>query len=182
MECYKNKPTASVNGEVLFTQSVFGKDSGNAKQEFTRINHTVRDASAGVEDGSIEFGCFVNGAVNTFLQINGNENEVNILRNLDMTGNNIRTSTGNMTLDTTTSIGTGIITLNALQSININAGSGSNLSLNTTGGNIVINPSTTGSVVFTGAALQSGTSSGNSGQHLVITLNGVVYKIALQNP
>lgn len=35
---------------------------------------------------------------------------------------------------------------------------------------------------FTGAALQSNTSGGNSGEHLVITLNGTQYKIALQNP
>lgn len=35
---------------------------------------------------------------------------------------------------------------------------------------------------FTGAALQSATSTGFSGQHLVITLNGVVYKIKLELP
>lgn len=40
----------------------------------------------------------------------------------------------------------------------------------------------TSNLVFTGAALQSNTSSGNSGEHLVITLNGTQYKIALQNP
>lgn len=40
----------------------------------------------------------------------------------------------------------------------------------------------TSSLVFTGAALQSNTSSGNSGEHLIITLNGTQYKIALQNP
>lgn len=39
----------------------------------------------------------------------------------------------------------------------------------------------TPSLVFTGAGLQSASSSGNSGQHLIITLNGVQYKIALQN-
>jgi hypothetical protein len=38
------------------------------------------------------------------------------------------------------------------------------------------------SLVFTGANLESGTASGNSGQHLVITLNGVVYHIKLENP
>lgn len=35
---------------------------------------------------------------------------------------------------------------------------------------------------FNGTALQSGTSGGNSGQHLVITLNGTQYKIKLENP
>jgi hypothetical protein len=126
MEIYKNKPTAAVNGDVLFTQSVFGKDSGNAKQEFTRINHSVRDVAAGVEDGSIEFGCFVNGAINTFLQINGNENEINALRTLDMGGNNIRTSTGDLSILTTTSSGNGNMTIstngsNAVGDITISA-------------------------------------------------------------
>jgi hypothetical protein len=126
MECYKNKPTAGIAGDVLFTQSCFGKDSANTKQEYTRINHTIRDASTGGEDGSIEFGCFVNGAVNTFLQINGNENEVNILRTLDMTGNNIRTSTGDLSILTTTSSGNGNMTIstngsNAVGDITISA-------------------------------------------------------------
>jgi hypothetical protein len=35
---------------------------------------------------------------------------------------------------------------------------------------------------FTGAGLQSATSSGNSGQHLVIVLNGNTYKIKLELP
>ena len=126
MEVYKNKPTAGVAGDVLFTQSVFGKDSTNLKQEYTRINHTIRDATAFGEDGSIEFGCFVNGAINTFLQINGNENEVNILRTLDMTGNTIRTSTGDLSILTTTSSGNGNMTIstngsNAVGDITISA-------------------------------------------------------------
>jgi len=35
---------------------------------------------------------------------------------------------------------------------------------------------------FSGANLQSNTSGGNSGKHLVITLNGNQYKIKLENP
>jgi hypothetical protein len=182
MEVFKNKPGPGVPGDVLFNQSVYGRDNGYVKQEFTRITHTIRDAATGGEDGSIEFSAFVNGSVNTFLQINGNENEVNCLKNLDLTGNSLKTTSGNLAIDTTASSGPGIITLNALQSVNINAGGGSNLSLNTTsGGDIVLSPSATGEIVFTGAALQSATSGGNSGQHLVIRLNGVQYKIALQN-
>jgi hypothetical protein len=37
-------------------------------------------------------------------------------------------------------------------------------------------------LIFTGAALESSTAGGNSGQHLVITLNGNQYKIKLENP
>ena len=40
----------------------------------------------------------------------------------------------------------------------------------------------TSNLIFNGAALESGTSGGNSGQHLVITLNGNQYKIKLENP
>jgi len=39
----------------------------------------------------------------------------------------------------------------------------------------------TGDLVFTGTHLQSNSSGGNSGEHLRIKLNGVYYKIALQN-
>lgn len=41
---------------------------------------------------------------------------------------------------------------------------------------------TTNALNFDGAGLQSNTSSGNSGEHLVITLNGSTYKIQLLNP
>jgi len=41
--------------------------------------------------------------------------------------------------------------------------------------------STDSDLVFTGAALQSGTSGGSCGQHLRIKLNGVFYKIKLEN-
>jgi len=48
--------------------------------------------------------------------------------------------------------------------------------------NIELAPNTTtGDLVLTGTHLQSGTSGGNSGQHLRIKFNGVYYKIALQN-
>jgi hypothetical protein len=111
MEVYKNKPTAGSGGDVLFNQSVYGKDTGNLKQEYTRTTHTIRDATGGLEDGSMEFGCFVNGAVATFLQLNGVENEVNCLKVLDMGGNNIRTTTGSLTITTAASTGTGTITI-----------------------------------------------------------------------
>ena len=40
----------------------------------------------------------------------------------------------------------------------------------------------TPSLVFNDPALQSNTSGGSSGEHLVITLNGVQYKIKLELP
>ena len=140
MEVYKNKPTAGTNGDVLFNQSVYGKDSGNVKQEYTRISHTIRDATAGAEDGSLEMGCFVNGAYQNFVQFNANDapiGEVNIFRPLDFVGgsdanNTIKVSgTGSQDLNLTgvSSAGTGHINLtsktgtvvNVAGNININA-------------------------------------------------------------
>jgi hypothetical protein len=71
------------------------------------------------------------------------------------------------------------------------ASSNTNLTLQTTGtisgqGDIVLAPSQNGSangqIVFTGASLQSNSSGGNSGEHLIIVLNGNTYKIKLENP
>jgi hypothetical protein len=121
LEVYKNKPTAGSTSDVLFNQSVYGKNSGNAKREYTRISHTIRDATAGAEDGSIEMGAFVNGTFANFLQINGNENEVNCLKILDMGGNNIRTNTGDMTITTTASSGTGTLSINGKGTTSISA-------------------------------------------------------------
>ena len=170
MEVYKAKPTAGVAGDVLFNQSVYGKDSANTKQEYTRISHTIRDPTNGAEDGSIEIGAFVNGTYTNFIQLNANDTpigEVNIFRPLDFIGGSdanstIKTSgTGsvNLNIDTTGSAGTGAI---ALKTKNGVAGSG-------------------GGLLLTGNTLLSASAGGNSGQHLCLTIGGTVYKIALLN-
>jgi hypothetical protein len=188
MEVYKNKPGPGAAGDVLFNQSVYGKDNGSQKQEFTRISHTLRDAAVGGEDGSIEFSAFVNGSVNTFLQINGNENEINCLKNLDLTGNSIRTTTGGMNITTVGSSGSGdinisgksgsIMTLSATQ-INLNSTGGNHVNLNSTG-DVSLNAAN--QLIFNGPNLQSNNSGGNSGEYLVISLNGNIYKIKLELP
>lgn len=170
MEVYKNKPTAGAIGDVLYNQSVYGKDSANGKQEYTRVTHTIRDPTNGAEDGSIELGCFVNGAYVALLQLNGNDapiGEVNCLRPLDLNGGSDAnatlktTGTGsvNLNLDATGSAGTGAI---ALKTKNGVAGSG-------------------GGLLLTGNTLLAPTAGGASGQHLALTIGGVVYKIALLN-
>jgi len=120
LETYKNKPTAGIAGEPLFTHSCFGKDSANGKQEYTRITHTIRDPTNGSEEGSIEMGCFIAGTYQNMLQLNGVDTpagEVNVLRPIDLsTGSTglIKTSgTGStsLTLDATPSVGLGSIEL-----------------------------------------------------------------------
>jgi hypothetical protein len=170
-EMYKEKPTAGSNGDVLYAESVYGKDSTNAKQEYTRITHTIRDATAGAEDGSMELGCFVNGGFANFIQLNGNDTpigEVNFTRPLDFIGGSDANSavkvsgagSVNLNLDATGSAGTGAI---ALKTKNGTAGSGAGL-------------------LLTGNTLLSPTSGPNASQHLCLTINGVSYKIQLLNP
>ena len=171
MEVYKQKPTAGTAGEVLFNQSVYGKDSANNKNEYTRISHTIRDPTNGAEDGSMEIGAFVNGSYTNFIQLNANDapiGEVNVFRPIDFIGgsdanNTIKTSgTGsvNLNLDATGSVGAGAI---ALKTKNGTPGSG-------------------GGLLLTGDTLLSPTSGGSAGQHLCLTIGGVVYKIKLENP
>ena len=157
LEVYKNKPTAGVAGDVLFNQSVYGKDSFLNKQEYTRITHTLRDGTGGVEDGSIEFGCFVNGSFNNFLQINGNENEVNCLKTLDMGGNTITTKLNDMTIATTASTGTGNLTITAKGNLTETGNSVAITSVGTAGdaitltsaGNINLIPNATTGIIKT---------------------------------
>jgi hypothetical protein len=135
LEVYKNKGTAGTAADVLFNQSVYGKDSGNAKQEYTRITHTIRDATASSEDGSIELGVFTAGSYATYLQLNGVDGEINCSKNIDMVGNNIRTSTGNMLIESSTSTGSGTITITAKSQAAITSTT-SNIVLTSTAGSI----------------------------------------------
>ena len=192
LEVYKNKPTASVGGDVLFNQSVYGKDGAVNKQEYTRITHAVRDNTSGSEDGSIEMSCFNAGAISTFLQLNGIENEVNCLKNLDMTGKNIITNTGDLTLTTTASATTGMININAKADVSMTAKqfdlttqptapatAFSALYLDNAGG-VEINCDST--LTLTGTNLTAPTANVASGSFLQITINGTPYKIELLTP
>lgn len=157
LEVYKNKPVAVVAGDVLFNESIYGKDSAGNKQEYTRISHTIRDGASGGEDGSIEFSAFTAGAVATFIQINGVENEVNVLKNLDMGGFNIKTNTGNLGIDTTSSTGAGAF--NVSSKGNITIGSSTSISTTSAGSNTIVastggisQTATTGNVSITATA------------------------------
>jgi hypothetical protein len=167
-EIYRDRQSAGVAGDKLYQQSVFGRDNPGNKQEYTRITHTIRNPSNNAEDGSIEMGCLVNGAYTNFIQLNGNDDpngEVNVLKTLDLTGATAGvvkvsgSSSTNMTLDTTSAVGNGSIILNTKAGVD---GAGTGLILN-------------------GNTLISDNAGGNSGLHLAVTINNVVYKIKLEH-
>jgi hypothetical protein len=181
VEVYKSGRNVVTN-DVIYSQQFYAKNYLGIKTQFGKIESVVTSSSAPTgDDGALDFYTCVNGTSSLVMRLNGADNENNSFRPLDMNGNNIRTSTGNLTIDTSGSSGPGILTLSALQSVNINSGGGSSIALNTSGGNFTLNTSTTGRIIFTGTNLQSGSAGGSSGQYLIITLNGIQYKIALLN-
>ena len=152
LELYYNKSIPGVNNDQLARISFQGEDNAGTKTEFAQIQCVATNVNPapGVGcDGAIDLNCAINGAMNTLMRINGADNEINAFRPIDMNGQDIKTSSGNMTIQTTSSTGPGLLTLNSLQSVNINAGGGSGLSLNTTGGNINLNSTPTGRINFT---------------------------------
>jgi hypothetical protein len=181
MDFYKFGRNVAQN-DVISSIFFYAKNYLGTKTQYGKIECVATNSSAGAsDDGALDFYSCVNGTSSLVMRLNGADNENNSFRPLDMNGNNIKTASGNLTIDTTGSSGSGILTLSALQSININSGSSSNIALNTSGGNLTLNTSTTGGIQLTGTALQSASAGGNSGQHLVITLNGTTYKIKLEN-
>lgn len=123
----------------------------------------------------------------------------------DLYTNTIKFESGSIT--TTADALVGIATNNAASAIGFTAGAaGANLDIVANGDDtgkisliaqtsltpaeITIDGSSTQGIItakadiieFSGASLQSGSSSGNSGQHLVIKLNGTTYKIKLELP
>jgi hypothetical protein len=90
--------------------------------------------------------------------------------NLDMA-----TAGGSLRINNASSTGAGGIVIDANTSTSGTATGA--ITLTTKNGT----PSTSNGLILTGTALQSATAGGSSGQHLCITLNGTLYKIALLN-
>jgi hypothetical protein len=158
METYKNQATAGTAGDEVFRLSMFGKNSGNTKEEYGRITCNIRDpnpTTAGA-DGSIQLAVPVGDTMTTFLDLNGNSNRVNCLRQLNIQNNDIISSGGDIHLNASGSSGTGAINLQAK---------------NASGGDLILN----------GTQLTAVSAGGGAGLHLRIKINGVFYKIQLLN-
>lgn len=118
LEFYKSK-NPSANGDALGRVSFQGRDSANNKQEYARIDATIRDRTAGAtRDGSLELGCITNNSHANYIQLNGNDvpsGEVNILKPLDLASGSsgqIKTSVANGNINIT-SDGNGYVALNS---------------------------------------------------------------------
>jgi hypothetical protein len=111
MEYYKSGRNVVAN-DVVGSMRFNANNYLGTKTPFGRIDCVATASSAGAgDDGALDFYSCVNGASSLVFRMNGADNENNSFRPLDMTGNNIKTSSGNMTIETTASSGVGTIVL-----------------------------------------------------------------------
>lgn len=112
-------------GENVASISMYGLDAGAQKTEFARIQVKTDAVASGNEDGTLSIYSSVNGAILESFNFNGGQNANNSFRPLDLNGNALKTSTTNLTIDATTSTGTGDITASAKGKVTLTAVSGS---------------------------------------------------------
>ena len=108
-----------LQNEELYRMSVLGNTPTLANQEFARIEVTSSNVGTSNNDGTIDFWASVNGTISEVFRMNGADNENNSFRPLDMNGQDIKTSSGNMGISTTSSTGTGQITIAPKTSSNL---------------------------------------------------------------
>jgi hypothetical protein len=91
-------------GDLLGFIAFSGKSTTSTELEFARIQASVRNNGSTTSDGAIQFQATINSATpTTFLEINGDEVQINAFQPLDMNNNSIVSSIGGITLDTSSS-------------------------------------------------------------------------------
>lgn len=110
LQYYKSGRNA-VATDIIGSHHFYANNYTGTKTQFAKIETAVRNTAVGNDDGSISFFALLNGSLNEYFRMNGADSENNSYAPLDMNNNSIKSSTGNLTLDTTASTGTGTITL-----------------------------------------------------------------------
>jgi hypothetical protein len=158
--------TSTLAGNVISAVSSWARDYTNTSLEWSRIQTKVENNSVGNQDATLSIYTIVNGTLSETFNFNGGQNEINSFRPLDMNGNDVRSTSGNLIINATLSTGVGQV---QIQTKPGTLGSGAGLAM-------------------TGNTLTSSSAGGNSGHHMCITLpdptTGLprVYKIQLLNP
>jgi hypothetical protein len=108
-----------LQNEELYRMSVLGNTPTLANQEFARIEVSCTTLGATGNDGTIDFWSSVNGTISEVFRMNGADNENNSFRPLDMNGQDVKSSSGNMVITTTSSTGTGTLNINAKNTLTL---------------------------------------------------------------
>ena len=164
LEMYYNKSIAGATGDIVTAINFYGEDASTNKIQLGGIESVLTQANPAVgtgPDGAMDFYTNVNGTKSLVWRLNGADNENNSFRPIDMNGQDVKTSSGNLSIGNASSSLAGSVLTIATK--DATAGSGAGLAL-------------------TGNTLLSPTSGGNAGQHLCLTIGGTVYKIQLLNP
>jgi len=158
--------TSTLAGNTISAISSWARDYTNTSLEWSRIQTKVENNSVGNQDATLSIFNIVNGTLSETFNFNGGQNEINSFRPLDMNGNDVRSTTGNVVINSNISTGLGQV---QIQTKGGTAGSGTGFQIS-------------------GNTLTSSSAGGSSGHHMCITLpdptTGLprVYKIALLNP
>lgn len=161
-----NKDSVTTAGTIISTISSFARDSGSVSREFVRISSIAQNVATSNQDGTLQFQCLVNGTFNTIMTLNGSSQEIEVGKNIDLNGNEIRTSSGSLVCTSLNSTGTGNATLQskAGATINIDSGAAGRVNWNT----LTATTTPNHNVQF------NSTSSGvSSNSYLKMQLNGV---------
>jgi hypothetical protein len=119
LEMYKSGRNGATN-DVVSTILFNAKDGAGVKRTFGKIESSITTNTAPANyDGSLDFYSLINGVNNLVFRLNGADNENNSFRPLDLNGNSLKTSTGDLPIDATASTGTGNITINSKGSIGL---------------------------------------------------------------
>ena len=153
-----DKSVAPTAGNAISAISSYALDGTATPIEWSRIQTKVENVGALNQDGTLSIFNSVNGSILETFNFNGAQNENNSFRPLDMNGNNIRTTTGSLAINVASSTTAGA-TLTLATKDNV-AGSGAGL-------------------VLSGNTLTTAVAGVPSANYLTLTINGIVYKIAL---
>jgi hypothetical protein len=96
-------------GNTISAITNWAADATGTQREWSRIQTKVENITAGNQDSTLSIFNSVNGSILETFNFNGAQNENNSFRPLDMNGNPIRTTSGDMTISATASSGTGNI-------------------------------------------------------------------------
>jgi hypothetical protein len=147
-------------GEVLGSISSFGRDSDGDEREWGRLQVCADNTTASNQDSTVSIFNSVNGVMTEAFSCSGGTSDNNSYQNLDMNGNAMVTSSGNLRVSTVASSTTGASLILATKDNVVGSGQGLQL---------------------TGNTLISTTSGGSANAYLCLNINGSVYKIALLN-
>jgi hypothetical protein len=110
IEYYKSGRNTTA-GDIICSQKFYAKNYAGVKTLFSKIEASVRNTSAGNDDGAVGIFATLNGVMSEFFRFNGADGENNTFYPIDLNNQAIKSSTGNINITANSSTGTGNITL-----------------------------------------------------------------------